>query len=295
MFNERKRLNQKVVASAIAGAFPQIRPEPQRCLVILSESALVSERGDGISRMMERLRESFTPLGYDVLSATTLVEAASAQFSPNSFVRLNAPPAALAEATSRQVIVGRAETIRGIDIARVDAVIIVGRLGTFDGYRHLAGRTGRCSPGQSRSRGGTVISILGRTDARTIVNWSKRRLLYVKRMRLGTDPRGAPDGATDDDFWQERTGQSAPQEGERPRQQGSLPRLRDDSLEPVAPSPRPRTPLPWDDIEEDWEPGRRKRLPQREEKYQSQDDELERLEALGRMGEDGDELMLPGA
>jgi len=263
----------------------------------LSESTRVSERGEGSSRVTESLRESFTPLGYDVVSATTLVEAASAQFSTNSFIRLNAPPAALAEATSNQVIVGRAETIRGIDIAGVDAVIIVGRLGTFDRYRHLAGRTGRCSPGQSRSRGGTVISILGPDDVRKIKSWGKRHRLDVRWMHVGTEPSREPDRPTDDNFWQERTGRSAP-EDQRPRKQGSLPRLRDDAPEPMASSPPwTETPLPWDNIEEDWEPGRRRRQPEPQRgRYRSQEEEeFERLNRMGRVGEDGDEFMLPDA
>ncbi|CAK0878528.1 unnamed protein product, partial [Prorocentrum cordatum] len=158
-------------------------------------------------------------------------------------------------------------------------------------------RTPPPHPARPGRRGGRPPGVLGPTDSRAIMNWRKRRLLDVRRTSVHGGPaEGA--GAGGETFWEERTQASGPEDEapRRPRGQGSLPRLKDDVPEPMETKPRrAQAMLPWDGIEEDWEPGRRPRPPRVPGPQGGEWGELERLEASGELGQDGDELMLPGA
>jgi len=163
----------ELVAQAIAST------SPARCLVVLAERRRVQERAGTSKKYLHRLRPLLGPFGYQVMTASAAVEFAD---------KLAEVDADSGEAPKR-LIIGRAETIRGIDLEGMDAVFIVGTLGNKSEYLHLAGRTSRYSPGLDSPPGGQVVSILEVDMTRTLRRWSREMGIRLETFQLKPWPK----------------------------------------------------------------------------------------------------------
>ena len=65
------------------------------------------------------------------------------------------------------VLVTGEDSVRGLHIDGLDAVVVVGRAQGPDEYTHIAGRTGRAG------RSGSVYNVVTQKDALTIKAWEK--------------------------------------------------------------------------------------------------------------------------
>lgn len=132
---------------------------PQRCLVVFAEKKATAERGASLGKYLSTLRQKLRPQGYHVATVSAAVEAAGGLEG--------------GRLPDRQVLVGRSEAIRGLDLAGVDVVVLVGELNTSREYMHIVGRTARWEAGRGAPEGGTVVSIVNRLMARTFKRWSR--------------------------------------------------------------------------------------------------------------------------
>eukprot|EP00929_Paragymnodinium_shiwhaense_P029566 TRINITY_DN16909_c0_g2_i1.p1 TRINITY_DN16909_c0_g2~~TRINITY_DN16909_c0_g2_i1.p1 ORF type:complete len:587 (-),score=171.29 TRINITY_DN16909_c0_g2_i1:192-1886(-) len=139
---------------------------PRRCLVILAEKRPAAERGASIGKYINRLRRELAPEGYQVITVSAAIQAVAGSTLLEGGVRGYVGPSSKPE-----VIVGRAEAIRGLDIAGIDAVLIVGQLGNAREYLHLAGRTARHQPGRPTS--GMVVSMVDKKHLGLLRSWGK--------------------------------------------------------------------------------------------------------------------------
>lgn len=128
----------------------------QRCLLIIAEKFRASERGQSVGKFINSLRPLFTEIGYQVTSLSAAVQAQIGY----GHTSLTGVPSQ--QSSAPQVIIGRSEALRGLDLFDIHAVVIVGQVTGAKEYLHLAGRTGRCRPGQQRVVGGKVVSIGGK-------------------------------------------------------------------------------------------------------------------------------------
>lgn len=160
----------------IADAVRALEPAPSRICVILSEARQSSERGESTSKYLKRLR-TLLP-GFQVSTVSAAVSAAASQLPSAAALAAQAYLSDLrgegdGEGGGRrqEVILGRSEAIRGLDIPGIDVVIIVGDVANAREYMHLAGRAARCVPGQERPTGGVVISIVERQTKLRLKKW----------------------------------------------------------------------------------------------------------------------------
>lgn len=172
----KRRINMnvmKVVVQAIGSVFPQ------RCLVILAEGKGNAERGGSMGRYLRSLRKQLSHIGY------TLVTVSAAITGPQAASGIGGGVAKMATGSSmRQVILGRCEAIRGLDLVGVDLVLIVGEVQNAREYVHVTGRTARWEPGRSGYPSGLVVSIVDRDIYRRLKTWSKSLGFYLDLLRL---------------------------------------------------------------------------------------------------------------
>jgi len=142
---------------------------PQRCLVILAEGKANSERGGSMGRFMRMFRQQLSEVGYTLISASAAIAGPQ-----TSYGIAGAVPTMATESRMRQVIIGRSETIRGLDLAGVDLVLVVGEVVNAREYLHLTGRTARWEPGMDGYPSGMVVCIVDRRMHRRLKNWSKQ-------------------------------------------------------------------------------------------------------------------------
>lgn len=147
---------------------------PQRCLVVLAERRHSAERGKSLGKYLNFLRRQLAAVGFQLATASAVVAASNA---PDDGGPL-----------PRQVIVGRSEAIRGLDLAGVDAVVVVGELGSAREYLHVTGRTARWEPGRGPPAGGIVVSIVGRRMATVLKRWGKQLGFQLQSFRLQAMP-----------------------------------------------------------------------------------------------------------
>merc|ERR1712062_20811 len=116
VFNHERKVTVAVL-SFVVQAIGSI--SPQRCLVILSEGRGNAERGGSMGKYVRNLRQQLSHIGY------TLITASAAIAGPQTASGLAGGMSMMAtESTLRQVIIGRSETIRGLDLVGVDLVLI---------------------------------------------------------------------------------------------------------------------------------------------------------------------------
>lgn len=60
------------------------------------------------------------------------------------------------------------DSVRGLHLHRLDAVVVVGKPGGPDEYAHIAGRTGRAG-----ARGGRVLNVVGYEQAAALTGWER--------------------------------------------------------------------------------------------------------------------------
>jgi len=156
---------------------------PRRCLVLLAERRPPTERGRSLGKYLKRMRSRLSPLGFQVVTVSATVQLTHL---PGSYV--DPDDSAGAEGDKPLVIVGRTESIRGLDLAGLDAVVIVGSLSTAREYLHMAGRTGRFEPGRRNPTNGTVISLMTKPDAKTLKRWGQELGFVLEPIRFQPVP-----------------------------------------------------------------------------------------------------------
>jgi hypothetical protein len=65
------------------------------------------------------------------------------------------------------LLIAHEDNVRGLHLAGLDAVVVVGRPGSPDEYTHIAGRTGRAG------RRGSVLNIVSFDQAAALASWTK--------------------------------------------------------------------------------------------------------------------------
>lgn len=65
------------------------------------------------------------------------------------------------------ILIAHEDNVRGLHLAGLDAVVVVGRPGSPDEYTHIAGRTGRAG------RRGSVLNIVSFEQAAALASWTK--------------------------------------------------------------------------------------------------------------------------
>ena len=65
------------------------------------------------------------------------------------------------------LLITHEDNVRGLHLAGLDAVVVVGRPGSPDEYTHIAGRTGRAG------RRGSVLNIVSYEQAAALASWTK--------------------------------------------------------------------------------------------------------------------------
>jgi len=166
--------------------------KPLRCLVILGESRPPSARAGSTSSFVNRLRRSLAEMGnYRVSTVSARVETMSA---PSGLFNLGKSSSGgwgrLEDAKQREVIVGRSEAIRGLDLPAIDCVLIIGKLQNSREYMHLAGRTARCATERDGPfLNSTVVSIFDRVMGATLKTWAREMGIQMDSLYLKPTPQ----------------------------------------------------------------------------------------------------------
>lgn len=176
----QRRINMpvlKVIVQAIGSV------SPQRCLVILAEGKGNAERGGSMGRYVRSLRQQLSQIGYTVSTVSAAISGPQAAFGIAGGIANMAT-----ETSMRQVILGRCEAIRGLDLVGVDLVVIVGEVQNAREYVHVTGRTARWEPGQTGYPSGLVLSIVDRPIYRRLRNWSKSLAFDLDLLHMKSRP-----------------------------------------------------------------------------------------------------------
>lgn len=142
----------------------------RRTLVAVSPNDTFDPRKFTIPAITGFMRYRLETKGYKVTELSEAVQAAAECWADGlgeqSF--WDGPRASMDE-----VIVGKAEGLRGVHLDGVEAIVMIGNPIHLIDYVHLAGRTGRHIPGQEEVCGGLVVSITVDQQANRIFMWSE--------------------------------------------------------------------------------------------------------------------------
>jgi len=143
----------------------------QKLLVILctrdDPASRVAAAEFGLNPVASWLRYRLEDFGFIVDTCSKAVETAANMWNFGGTVE------ELRGSGGRQeVIVASSSSIRGVHLANVEAVLIVGDPLDVSDYFHCAGRTCRHQIGQEQPSGGTVVSIVTDSIATRLFGWS---------------------------------------------------------------------------------------------------------------------------
>jgi len=176
VLNHEGKVNVGVLANvvqAIGSVFPR------RCLVILCEGRGNADRGGSMGKYVKKMRQQLSPMGYTLVTASAAIEGPqTAHGITEGMSKVDT------ESSMRQVIIGRCETIRGLDIVGVDLVVIVGQVQNAREYVHVTGRTARWEPGLIGDPSGTVACVVDERMYRRLKRWSKSLGFHLEMLRL---------------------------------------------------------------------------------------------------------------
>jgi len=152
---------------------------PQRCLVILAEGKGNSERPDSLGKYLRPLRTQLSHIGYSVVTASAALSGPQTTYGIPEDV-----PMMTAGSSTRQVILGRCESIRGLDLVGVDLVVVVGEVANAREYVHVTGRTARWAPGLTGFPEGMVVCVVDRFMYRRLKRWSRHLHFRLDMLHL---------------------------------------------------------------------------------------------------------------